>query len=274
MATDYYAVLGVRRDASQDEIKKAFRRLARELHPDVNPDPKTQERFKEINAAYEVLSDPQKKQVYDLGGDPLSASGGGGAGGFGQGGFGNFSDIMDAFFGTASQRGPRSRTRRGQDAMIRLEIDLGEAAFGTTKDIQVDTAVVCTTCSGEGAAPGTSAQTCDMCRGRGEVSQVTRSFLGQVMTSRPCPQCQGFGTVVPTPCPECAGDGRIRSRRTLTVKIPAGVDNGTRIQLAGEGEVGPGGGPASTTCTSRSTSCRTRCSSAAATICTALSRSP
>ncbi|MEV0010245.1 molecular chaperone DnaJ [Streptomyces sp. NPDC051840] len=245
MATDYYAVLGVRRDASQDEIKKAFRRLARELHPDVNPDPKTQERFKEINAAYEVLSDPQKKQVYDLGGDPLSASGGGGgAGGFGAGGFGNFSDIMDAFFGTASQRGPRSRTRRGQDAMIRLEIDLSEAAFGTTKDIQVDTAVVCNTCSGEGAAPGTSAQTCDMCRGRGEVSQVTRSFLGQVMTSRPCPQCQGFGTVVPTPCPECAGDGRIRSRRTLTVKIPAGVDNGTRIQLAGEGEVGPGGGPA------------------------------
>ncbi|MEU9172771.1 molecular chaperone DnaJ [Streptomyces sp. SID13726] len=244
MATDYYAVLGVRRDASQDEIKKAFRRLARELHPDVNPDPKTQERFKEINAAYEVLSDPQKKQVYDLGGDPLSQAGGGGAGGFGAGGFGNFSDIMDAFFGTASQRGPRSRTRRGQDAMIRLEIELDEAAFGTTKDIQVDTAIVCSTCSGEGAAPGTSAQTCDMCRGRGEVSQVTRSFLGQVMTSRPCPQCQGFGTVVPTPCPECAGDGRVRSRRTLTVKIPAGVDNGTRIQLAGEGEVGPGGGPA------------------------------
>ncbi|WP_258028688.1 DnaJ domain-containing protein, partial [Streptomyces fradiae] len=214
MATDYYAVLGVRRDASQDEIKKAFRRLARELHPDVNPDPKTQERFKEINAAYEVLSDPQKKQVYDLGGDPMSSSGGAGAGaGFGAGGFGNFSDIMDAFFGTASQRGPRSRTRRGQDAMIRLEIELDEAAFGTTKEIQVDTAVVCTTCSGEGAAPGTSAQTCDMCRGRGEVSQVTRSFLGQVMTSRPCPQCQGFGTVVPTPCPECAGDGRVRSRR-------------------------------------------------------------
>lgn len=162
MATDYYAVLGVRRDASQDEIKKAFRRLARELHPDVNPDPKTQERFKEINAAYEVLSDPQKKQVYDLGGDPLSQQGGG-AGGFGAGGFGNFSDIMDAFFGTASQRGPRSRTRRGQDAMIRLEIELDEAAFGTTKDIQVDTAVVCATCNGEGAAPGTSAQTCDMC---------------------------------------------------------------------------------------------------------------
>ncbi|MYW05957.1 molecular chaperone DnaJ [Streptomyces sp. SID3343] len=242
MATDYYETLGVRRDATPEEIKKAFRRLARELHPDVNPDPKTQDRFKEINNAYEVLSDPQKRQMYDLGGDPLS-SGGGGGGGFGQAGFG-FSDIMDAFFGQASQRGPRSRTRRGQDAMIRIEVALEEAAFGTTRDIQVDTAVTCNTCNGEGAAPGTTAQTCDMCRGRGEVSQVTKSFLGQVMTSRPCPQCQGFGTVVPHPCAECAGDGRIRARRTLTVKIPAGVDSGTRIQLAGEGEVGPGGGPA------------------------------
>lgn len=241
MTTDYYEVLGVRRDATPEEIKKAFRRLARELHPDVNPDPKTQERFKEINAAYEVLSDPQKRQMYDLGGDPLGGAGAA-AGGFG-GGFG-FSDIMDAFFGQASQRGPRSRTRRGQDAMIRIEVQLEEAAFGTTREIQVDTAITCTTCSGEGAAPGTTAQTCDMCRGRGEVSQVTRSFLGQVMTSRPCPQCQGFGTVVPNPCPECAGDGRVRARRTLTVKIPAGVDAGTRIQLAGEGEVGPGGGPA------------------------------
>ncbi|GAA4979452.1 molecular chaperone DnaJ [Uniformispora flossi] len=241
MTTDYYEVLGVRRDATPEEIKKAFRRLARELHPDVNPDPKTQERFKEINAAYEVLSDPQKRQMYDLGGDPLGGAGAA-AGGFGAG-FG-FSDIMDAFFGQASQRGPRSRTRRGQDAMIRIEVQLEEAAFGTTREIQVDTAITCTTCNGEGAAPGTTAQTCDMCRGRGEVSQVTRSFLGQVMTSRPCPQCQGFGTVVPNPCPECAGDGRVRARRTLTVKIPAGVDAGTRIQLAGEGEVGPGGGPA------------------------------
>ncbi|HSA53004.1 MAG TPA: molecular chaperone DnaJ [Yinghuangia sp.] len=242
MTTDYYEVLGVRRDATPEEIKKAFRRLARELHPDVNPDPKTQERFKEINAAYEVLSDPQKRQMYDLGGDPLGNPAAGAGGGFGAG-FG-FSDIMDAFFGQASQRGPRSRTRRGQDAMIRIEVQLEEAAFGTTREIQVDTAVTCNTCNGEGAAPGTTAQTCDMCRGRGEVSQVTRSFLGQVMTSRPCPQCQGFGTVVPSPCPECAGDGRVRARRTLTVKIPAGVDSGTRIQLAGEGEVGPGGGPA------------------------------
>jgi molecular chaperone DnaJ len=240
-STDYYAVLGVRHDATQEEIKKAYRRLARELHPDVNPDPKTQERFKEIGIAYEVLSDAQKRQMYDMGGDPRSAGAGAG-GGFGAG-FG-FSDIMDAFFGASSSRGPRSRVRRGQDALIRVEIDLVEAAFGAKRDIQVDTAVVCPTCQGEGAAPGTHATTCDMCRGRGEVSQVTRSFLGQVMTSRPCPQCQGFGTVVANPCAECSGEGRVLTRRTLTVTIPAGVDNGTRIQLSGEGEVGPGGGPA------------------------------
>src|SRR5690606_17030225 len=166
VATDYYAVLGVRRDASQEEIKKAFRRLARELHPDVNPDPKTQERFKEINAAYEVLSDPQKKQVYDLGGDPLAQAAGGGAGGFGAGGFGNFSALLGALVAADRERGPRPRARRGAGAMVRIDVALDEAAVGTTKDVQVDTAVVCTTCSGEGAAPGTTAQTCDMCRGR------------------------------------------------------------------------------------------------------------
>lgn len=238
MAGDYYALLGVRRDASPEEIKKAYRRLARELHPDVNPDEATQDRFKEVTKAYEVLSDANKRQMYDLGGDPTSQ----GAGGGGFAGFG-FGDIMDAFFGGTASRGPRSRSRRGQDALIRVEVDLSEAAFGTTREIRVDTAVVCQTCNGECTAPGTSVQTCDMCRGRGEVSQVSRSFLGQVMTSRPCPQCQGFGTVVPHPCPECAAEGRVRARRTLNVKIPAGVDNGTRIQLAGEGEIGPGGGP-------------------------------
>ncbi|GAA4614052.1 molecular chaperone DnaJ [Actinoallomurus liliacearum] len=242
MANDYYATLGVRRDASADEIKKAYRRLARELHPDVNPDPATQERFKEITQAYEVLSDPKKREMYDLGADPFASGAGAGAGGFGAG-F-PFSDIMDAFFGTATQRGPRSRARRGRNGTVRVELDLSETAFGTTRELTVDTAVVCDTCSGSGTAPGTHPETCDMCHGRGEVQQVTRSFLGQVMTSRACPQCGGYGTTIRTPCTECSGDGRVRTRRTIKVRIPAGVENGTHIQLAGEGEVGPGGGPA------------------------------
>ncbi|WP_062348089.1 molecular chaperone DnaJ [Herbidospora yilanensis] len=241
MAKDYYATLGVRRDASQEEIKKAYRRLARELHPDVNPDPATQERFKEITAAYEVLSDPQKRQMHDMGGDPFGGAAGAGAG-FGAG-F-PFSDIMDAFFGTASaSRGPRSRARRGRNATIRVELDLAESGFGTTRELVVDTAILCEVCQGSGAAAGTHPDTCDMCHGRGEVSQVTRSFLGQVMTSRPCPQCGGFGSVIRHPCQECSGDGRVRTRRTIKVRIPAGVEDGTHIQLAGEGEVGPGGGP-------------------------------
>ncbi|MCU0266813.1 MAG: molecular chaperone DnaJ [Actinomycetia bacterium] len=236
MSTGYYEVLGVARDATPDEIKRAYRRLARELHPDVNPDPETQERFKEVTAAYEVLSDPQKRQTYDLGGDPFGGAGFGGAG------FG-FGDIMDAFFGTTS-RGPRSRRRRGQDALIRLDLELAETVFGATKEIQVDTAVACQTCAGAGTAPGTNPTTCEMCKGRGEIQHVQRSFLGQVMTSRPCPKCSGFGTVIKHPCVECSGDGRVRTRRSLQVKVPGGVDTGTRIQLSGEGEVGPGAGPA------------------------------
>ncbi|GLW08599.1 chaperone protein DnaJ 2 [Microtetraspora sp. NBRC 13810] len=241
--SDYYGTLGVRRDASADEIKRAYRRLARELHPDVNPDPATQERFKEITQAYEVLSDPNKRQMYDLGADPFASGAGAGAGGFGAG-F-PFSDIMDAFFGSAgAARGPRSRARRGRNATIRVELELRETAFGTTRELVVDTAVLCEVCQGAGAAAGTHPDTCDMCHGRGEVSQVTRSFLGQVMTSRPCPQCGGFGSIIRNPCQECSGDGRVRTRRTIKVRIPAGVEDGTHIQLAGEGEVGPGGGPA------------------------------
>ena len=200
-----------------------------------------QEKFKLVTAAYEVLSDPEKRQMYDLGGDPLSANRGGGH----PGGTFDFGDIMDAFFGGGGgQRGPRQRARRGQDALIRLQIDLSAAVFGATRDLTVDTAVLCHSCEGAGTAPGSEPVTCVMCKGRGEVQQVQRSFLGQVMTSRPCPQCQGFGTTIPHPCPECSGDGRVRTRRTLTVQIPGGVDTGTRIQLSGEGEVGPNGGPA------------------------------
>ncbi len=239
---DYYGTLGVARDATDDQIKKAYRKLARQLHPDVNPDPEAQERFKAVTAAYEVLSDPQKRQVVDLGGDPLQ-SGPGSAGNPFAAGFGGLGDIMDAFFG-GSGRGPRSRVRQGADALIRIECDLAETVFGTTRELSLDTAVLCGTCSGRGTAPGTSPQVCETCRGAGEVQQVQRSFLGQVMTSRACPRCSGLGSVIAHPCGECGGDGRVRARRTLTVKVPAGVESGMRIRLSGEGEVGPGGGPA------------------------------
>ncbi|MDH2415496.1 molecular chaperone DnaJ [Nocardioides sp. CER19] len=238
---DPYELLGVDRDADDATIKKAYRKLAREYHPDVNPDPVAQERFKEVSHAYEILSDPQKRAAYDRGGDPF-------AGGFGAGAGFSFTDIMDAFFGgqggAAAGRGPRPRVRRGQDALIRLDIDLAEAAFGVTRELKVDTAVTCETCHGDGAAPGTKPVTCETCGGAGEVAHVQRSFLGEIRTLRPCAACRGFGTIIPEPCRECSGDGRVRTRRTLTVKIPAGVDNGTRVQLAGQGEVGPGGGPA------------------------------
>jgi len=244
MPTDYYGQLGVANDASDDQLKKAYRRLARELHPDVNPDPHAQERFKAVTAAYEVLTDPQKRQVVDLGGDPLQPGGGGG-GGFGAQGFsGGLGDIMDAFFGGGQTRGPRSRARQGADALIRIECDLAETAFGTSRELTVETAVRCGTCDGAGTAPGSLPSTCQTCKGRGEVQQVQRSFLGQVMTARTCPRCSGTGTVIEHPCGECRGDGRARARRTLTVKVPAGVEDGMRIRLAGEGEVGPGGGPA------------------------------
>jgi molecular chaperone DnaJ len=150
---------------------------------------------------------------------------------------------MDAFFGTGAARGPRPRVRPGADAILRLELDLQETAFGVETPITVDTAVLCTTCSGAGTAAGTHPTTCDVCGGRGEVQSVQRTFLGQVVSARPCANCQGYGTTIPHPCQTCGGDGRIRTRRTLTVKIPAGVEDGMRIRLAQQGEVGPGGGP-------------------------------
>jgi molecular chaperone DnaJ len=239
---DYYADLGVARDATADDIKKAYRRAARKLHPDVNPGPETEEQFKKVSQAYDVLSDPEKRRNYDMGSDPYA----GGAAGFGQG-FA-FSDIMDAFFGQgagqAQGRGPRSRQSRGQDALVRLDLDLVDAVFGAEKELVVDTAVGCGTCHGAGTQPGTGTRTCDVCQGQGSVQQVQRSFLGQVMTSRPCVNCQATGQVIEAPCYECSGDGRVRTRRSMTIRVPAGVDTGTRIQLAGEGEVGAGNGPA------------------------------
>lgn len=243
VARDYYGLLGVARSASADEIKRAYRRLARELHPDVNPDPAAAQRFKDVTAAYEVLSDPAKRQIVDLGGDPLS-NGGGPTMGDGFAGMG-LSDIMDAFFGGgmgARSRGPRSRVQQGEDALVPVELTLEECATGAAKDLTVDTAILCTACHGSGSSPGTTPVTCEACGGAGETQQVQRSLLGQVITSRPCRTCRGFGTVLPDPCRQCSGDGRVRARRTVRANIPAGVGDGIRVRLAGQGEVGPGGG--------------------------------
>ncbi|GAA1718353.1 molecular chaperone DnaJ [Fodinicola feengrottensis] len=242
MATDYYAVLGVRTDATSEEIKRAYRKLARQLHPDVNPEPDAKERFAEVKAAYEVLSDPAKREIVDLGGDPLAQPGMGGAAGqpFTMG----FEDLFGAVFGQRTARGPRPRMRPGSDALIRLDLGIEQTAFGVEQELTIDTAITCTTCRGAGTAVGTLPSTCDICAGRGEVQTVQRSFLGQMMMTRPCANCQGYGTVILHPCGECGGDGRVRTRRSLTAKVPAGVGDGMRIRLSGEGEVGPGGGPA------------------------------
>ncbi|MDN5762995.1 MAG: molecular chaperone DnaJ [Microlunatus sp.] len=244
MSTDYYETLGVARDASPEQIKKAYRQLAMKLHPDVANEADASEKFKKVAEAYEVLGDPKKRDLYDRGGDPLGGGMGGGFnGGFGAGGF-DFTNLVDAMFGQQTSRGPRSRTRRGQDALVRLDLDLAEAAFGTTKPLRVDTAVLCPRCNGSGANEGSKPVTCATCHGQGEVTHVQRSFIGDIRTTSPCPTCRGYGTVIPDPCVECAGDGRVRSNRTINVKIPAGVSTGNRIHLAAHGEVGPGGGPA------------------------------
>ncbi len=244
MSSDYYQTLGVARDATPEQIKKAYRQLAMKLHPDVATEPGATERFKAVAEAYEVLTDPKKRDLYDRGGDPLGGGLGGFGGGGGQAGGFDFTNLVDAMFGQQSSRGPRSRIRRGQDALVRLDLELSEAAFGTTKPLQVDTAVLCPRCGGSGGEDGSQPVRCGTCHGQGDVTHVQRSFIGDIRTTQPCPTCRGYGTVIPNPCVECAGDGRVRSNRTINVKIPAGVNTGNRIHLAAHGEVGPGGGPA------------------------------
>lgn len=244
MARDYYGLLGVDKGVSDTELKRAYRKLARKYHPDVNPDEAAQARFKDISAAYEVLSDPEKRRIVDLGGDPLE-NGGGGNGFGGYSGFGGLGDVFEAFFGGgATSRGPTGRVRPGSDSLLRMRLDLTECATGVTKQVTVDTAVLCDRCQGRGTNGDSRPMACDTCHGRGEVQTVQSSLLGQVMTSRPCPTCRGVGEVIPDPCHQCAGDGRVRARRDISVKIPAGVGEGMRVRLAAQGEVGPGGGPA------------------------------
>ncbi|WP_154605433.1 MULTISPECIES: molecular chaperone DnaJ [Arthrobacter] len=243
--SNHYDALGVSRDATAEEIKKAYRKLARKLHPDVNDAADSQDRFKAVTHAYEVLSDPSKRRVYDTTGNENGNSNGGGGNYDGQG-FA-FQDIFETFFGGAGGgqgNGPASRTRRGQDALITVRIELNEAVFGVNKKLEIDTAVTCPTCEGTCCRPGTSPVTCDVCHGHGQIQRPMRSILGNVMTLATCNSCQGFGTRIEDPCNECMGEGRVRNRRTLTIKVPAGVGTGTRIQLAGQGEAGPAGGPA------------------------------
>lgn len=247
MARDYYGTLGVGKDASDQELKRAYRKLARELHPDVNPDESAQARFREISTAYEVLTDPEKRRVVDLGGDPMESGGGGG--GFGNAGFGGgLGDVFEAFFGGGAQGGgqrrPRGRVQPGAASLLRTRLTLEECATGVTKHITVETAILCDVCTGSGTNGNSKPVRCDTCGGAGEVQSIQRSFLGQVMTSRQCPTCRGAGEVIPDPCRKCGGDGRVRARREITARIPAGVANGMRVRLASQGEVGPGGGPA------------------------------
>jgi len=242
---DYYELLGVQRSANADEIKKAFRKLARQYHPDVNKEPDAEAKFKEINEAYEVLSDEQKRGAYDRYGH-AATSGAGFGGGF-EGGFSDINDIFNEFFGGFTRQGAQQQRRgprRGADLRFDLKLDFLEAIFGVEKEIEVVRNETCSRCKGNGAEPGNSPTRCRTCNGTGEVRKVQQSILGSFVNVTTCPTCGGTGEVITVPCKQCGGKKQIRSTRTLMVNIPAGVDNGTQIRLNGEGEPGMNGGPA------------------------------
>ena len=236
MAIDYYAVLAVTRTATDAEIKKSYRRLAQQWHPDVNKDAQAPQRFKEISEAYQVLSDPERRQRYDLFG---TADVGDAAAGFG-----GFADIFDAFFGGNASGSRRGRPAGGADLRYDLRITFEEAIVGTVKEIEFPVQARCETCAGTGAEPGTSPTTCPQCNGRGEIRAVRQTMLGQMVNVTTCPRCRGDGTIVETPCHTCKGEGRVERQRTLQVSIPPGIDEGHQIRLSNEGEVGRRGGPA------------------------------
>ena len=243
---DYYEVLGVNRGATPEEIKKAFRRLARQYHPDVNKQADAETRFKEINEAYEILSDQDKRAAYDRFGHAASQAGFGGgySGGFGDFGFGGFEDIFETFFGGARAGPARRGPARGADLRHDLTIEFEEAVFGCEKEIIVPRNETCPQCQGSGAEPGTQPIRCPQCNGTGEVRRQQQTMLGSFVQVTTCPRCQGEREIVTTPCTRCRGRKVIQVERPIVVKIPAGVDDGTRIRLANEGEPGVRGGPA------------------------------
>jgi molecular chaperone DnaJ len=236
MAIDYYATLGVAPNATDDEIKRAFRRLARELHPDANPgDAAAEARFKEVTVAYETLGDPERRRRYDMFG-PEGAATGPMSEAFGLG------DLFDAFFGgDLGGRGGRG-PQRGADMETRLTLTLAEAAFGVTRTVAVRLPIECERCQGSGCEPGTHPTRCDVCDGVGQVRQVRRSILGQMMTAAPCPACDGTGSRILSPCSQCRGDGRLVGESSLDVEVPAGIDDGQRLRLEGRGPAAPRGG--------------------------------
>ena len=251
---DYYEVLGVSKTATQDELKKAYRKLARKYHPDLNKDnEEAAEKFKECNEAYSVLSDDQKRAQYDQFGHAAFENGGmGGGGGFGgAGGFGGFGgsgmeDIFDMFFGGQGGRGgnrAKSGPQRGADLRFDLEITFEEAAFGLEKEINLYRDETCDHCHGEGAEPGSKLESCPECNGTGYVRFTQNTMFGQMVNERPCSRCKGEGKIISEPCKECFGRGTVKRDKKLKVKIPAGVDNGSRLRVANEGEAGAKGGP-------------------------------
>ena len=239
---DYYEVLGLSREANKDEIRTAYRKLARQYHPDVSREADAESRFKEINEAYQVLSDDEKRSLYDrFGHAGVSQGDMGGYEGFGFGGLG---DIFEEFFGAGARTGARQGPRRGADLRFDLEISFEEAVFGCQHDIQINRLEMCPTCRGSGAEPGTTPMRCPDCRGTGQIRRAQQSIFGSFVNVTACPRCSGSGEVVTTPCHTCHGEQRVEHTLKLSVDIPAGVDDDTRIRLSGEGEAGTRGGPA------------------------------